>query len=371
MTVSWHSFDLVSGRRGPRVEVDALGSVQRIIGEPCTTALNVKVLKADGITPQPDWEPATRPGLTMLVAIDETEDDEDILWGGMTLRRVRTAAASAGLSVTTLEHYLARRFTGDFERINVDASTMAADVAAVANVDGIGLTIVSTPTGTTLSGRYLDYQDASVASVIDELMGLEGGVEYTVDLSWADANHTLLAKTLTIGPRIGTAGAASQWTMPGCLVDFEYVEDFGPDKGANDVTSISSGEGDARPSVRATDETLIGSVGWPRYERRFQPAPSITTDSTLGSYAANELERTRLGLSQLSIVAQLDAAPRLGSDWWLGDDINTAITAPSFPEILTPDGARVPGYTQRLRTVGYTIDLAARKMTPLTREVDA
>jgi hypothetical protein len=67
-------------------------------------------------------------------------------------------------------------------------------------------------------------------------------------------------------------------------------------------------------------------------------------------------------------VANLDTCPRLNADWWLGDDITAALTAPSLPAQRDIDGNWVPGYEKRVRVVGWSIDLDARTLTPNLRE---
>lgn len=369
MTIAWHSFDLVSGRRGPQLEAAALGQLKRILGEVTETVIDVVVHDVETGQPVLGWEAATEPGVTMLVAIDTTADDEAILWGGQVLTQARTGAATVSVTVKTLEHYYLRRFTGDQEWADVDVATMATDVASAATPDGIGIIISANPTGTILSGRYGDDEDKTIASVLEELEALEGGIEWTIDLAWGDPDHTFITKTLHIARRLGRSpDYPTQWTMPGVLVDFELIRSYDENLGANDVLAVSSGEGQNRPTARAVDQALIDSESWPRYEKRWTPATSLTNEQTIEAHAAAELARTRLGLEQLSVKARIDMAPRVGIDWWLGDDIGIAITAPALPEQIDPDGNRVPGLTRVVRVVGYDLDLAQRLITPITQE---
>ncbi|MBA2767866.1 MAG: hypothetical protein H0U35_01805 [Sporichthyaceae bacterium] len=371
MAVSWHSFDLVSGRRGARLVTESLGTVKRHINEANDVTVPVRMFDHERGRPFPGWLEGTNHGLTMLVAIDTTDHDEDILWGGMVVRRIRTIGPTANVSAVTLEHYFGRRYVGDVAWDNVDLAQIAADVVDSISDDGIGLTVATTPTGVMLGGEYSDSEDMRVAAILDTLAALDGGIEFTVELGWANAEHTALTKTLRIGPRIGLAPLVpTVWSYPGCVDDFEFVEDFTTEYGANDVTTVSSGEGDSRPSERRTDEALIAG-GYPRYEKRDTPGTSITRETTLESAADAMLADMRLGLTQLTIKADARTAPRFGRDWFLGDDLLGQLSCDAFPPVMGPEGYVVPGFNRRLRAVGVELDLDGHKVNPITQEVDA
>lgn len=364
--ISWHSFDLRSGRRGPPVQIQNQGVLRRVIGEAAETSLSV--LCHDEKAPVPGWDEGTLPGRTMLVALDQ---DEKILWGGMVLRRNADTGSWVQVAVHTLEHYLQRRYVGDLVYTATDIATVAAGVIAQQNVDGLTFTVDAPVTGHVLEeALYADTDDKTIASVLETLSGETGGLEYTVELAWADTTHTVLTRTVVVRQRIGTSRAlTTMWEFPGPVTDFAYVEGYGEGEGATVVLASSSGEGSVRPMSQKLVATALIANGWARFERRFSPGASITDDAVLDRHAATELAKVQDGLTQLSLVAHLDSAPRLNMDWWLGDDITAVITAPRFPARAGPDGDKVPGYTRRLRAVGVEIDLEQRTLTPITREV--
>jgi hypothetical protein len=377
--VTWHSFDLKSGRRGAPVDVDSLGVLKRLIGTATETQLAVLCYDVSRETHPlglpttagevPGWDEATLPGRTMLVALDA---NEDILWGGMVLRRRSTAAEWVACTVFTLEHYFERRFVGDVDFTDQDLATVAAGLIDEQDVDGLDFTVDAIPTGSTAEeALFSDSSDVTIASALERIGGLEGGCEWTVDLSWADATHTRLVRTARVAARLGTARPlTTQWTLPGPVLDFEFVEDYSREFGANDVLATSSGEGGERPSSQHKVDTALIAGGWPRYELRFSPGPNIVDDEALDQHADTELAATRLGLSQLKLTADLTDAPRLGTDWWLGDDITAVLTCSRFPARTGPDGDLVPGYTRRLRAVGVEINLQDMTVTPSTREIE-
>lgn len=359
--VSWHSFDLRSGRRGVSVTTQQQGSLSRVIGEPTDATLAVSFAF-------PGADISTTPGQTMLVAL--SDESEQILWGGMVLRRTNDPTEWASVSLSTLEHYFERRFASDMLYAGTDQAQIAAGLIGMQAVDGLDFTIDAPDSGTTLDRLYRDDEDKSVLSALTELLNTDGGVEFTVDLEWTDDTHTQIERIARVRNRLGTSATlTTQWTMPGCVTDFQLIEDYSPEYGANDVMATSSGEGDTRPtSGHMVADDLI-DAGWARFEMRYQPATSITSFEQLKAHATARLADARDGLSQLSLVADLDTAPRLNVDWWLGDDITAALTCTRFPEQLGPDGGLIPGYTHRVRVVGWEIDLDARTLTPTIREV--
>lgn len=359
--ISWHSFDLRSGRRGVRVVTKELGTVSRIIGEATDTSL-------DTLCTAPEWDLSTEPGRTMLVALDT--EDESIVWGGMVLRRDSNATEWVGVSLMTLEHYFDRRFASDMLYAGTDQATIAAGLIGMLAVDGLDFTIDAPASGALLDRAYLGDEDKTVLSALTELLETDGGPEFTVDLEWSDSSHTQIDRVARVRNRLGSAPAlTTQWTLPGCVTDFSLIEDFTADYGANDVLAVSSGEGDTRPtSGHKVAQDLI-DAGWARFEMRYTPATSITSFAQLEDHATARLADAKDGLTQLSLVADLDTAPRLNVDWWLGDDITASLTCPRFPEQAGPDGGFVPGYTHRVRVVGWEIDYDARVLTPTIREV--
>lgn len=367
--IAWHSFDLRSGQRGAPLVTQQRGSVKRIINEATDTQLDVSC--SNGGTARPDWDISTQAGRTMLVALDD--ESERIVWGGMVLRRVSGPGEWVQVSVVTLEHYFERRFVGDLGFIDSTQATIAAGLLDELAVDGLDFTVdIADTSATVLTRTYADDDDKSVQSALTELAGIEDGIEFTVDLEWVDETHTQVERIVRVRNRIGSSPAyPTQWTMPGCVTDFELVEDYTEEHGANDVMAVSSGEGDTRPESQHTVAQDLLDAGWARFEHRYTADTSVTNFEQLDTHATARLADMRDGLAQLSLTASLDAAPLVNVDWWLGDDIEAVLTCPRFPEQVGPDGELVAGYTHRVRVVGWEADYDARVLTPIVREVVA
>lgn len=362
MNVEWWSVDFKTGARGSQLHVGSAGKVSRIIGVSTDATIRVRCSN-DGV-PLAGWDEGTTPGRNLIVAVDA--DGDQIIWGGLVRDRSSTEGPWVDVSANTLEAYLSRRYINSaLSWTDAYPSTIAAD--ALGQVTGLTpLTVSATQAGSPVVDGFYDTSDNKrVGDVLADLSALANGIEWTVDLEWVDADHTTMRYVVRIAPRLGTAAgvAATQWTMPGCVRSFRFLENFGEENGANDVLALSSGEGGSKPrSTRYEDTQLLASYA--RFERRFTPASSITSTTTLDQYAEAELARTRLGVTQLTIEANLDAAPKVNLDWWLGDDIDVSLTCDRFPRTLDADGYWQAGYTRRLRTVGWDLDFDSRTIVP-------
>jgi hypothetical protein len=366
MAYTWHAVDLRTGKRGPQLQMQQRGTVSRIIGEQTDAQAAVLCWDEERQRPVEEWRYWTEPGRMLALLVD---DDDRPIWGGVILRRIPDETVWVPLAMATLEHYLDRRYSGALS-INADQATIAAALAqATVDTEGVPFTIQALPTGVVRERTYLDSDDKTTLSLLTDLMNLQNGIEFTVDLEWTDNTNTVLRYVLRISSRIGKAlPAPARFEHPGPVQKFTVPQDYTRENGANDVLAVSSGEGDARPqSQHYVDEDKL-AAGWVRYERRWTPSTSITDTGTLDSYAAEDLNEKTDGLVELTLVADLGTAPRLNVDWWLGDDITAAITAPSLPARTSPDGAVLPGYEERVRVVGWTMDLDGRTLTPNLRE---
>jgi hypothetical protein len=302
------------------------------------------------------WAEACEPRQTMLVL---TLDDV-IVWGGRVVTREGGSDATATLGLATCESYLDHRFVGDHTWVAQDeAAVIAAGLAGDANnVEGIGLTVDAPATGTLRDRTYLDDDDKTVYSALRELMAVEGGPEWTIELSWADADHSAVAKTFKVRNRIGTAQAvpaAVFQTLGEASASYVLTEDHSQGKGANHVVAVSTGDGvTARPeSVPARDTALLALE--PRYEWRYTPSTSITTQSVLDAHARETLALLAPGARIVKLTARFDAYPRLGVDWAIGDDVAYELVGERHPDGLSGVG----------RCVGWELDLPRGLVSPM------
>ncbi|RPE27274.1 hypothetical protein [Kitasatospora cineracea] len=306
----------------------------------------------------PEWEAATDPGRTVLVGVDP--DTAQIAWSGITLTRRGGSSSILQLGAATPEAYLGRRYPGTYSATGADRSTvMAALVAAVA-ADGPPLAIDSTASGQSMDYASADGDDRTVLSQLQTISGM-GSPEFTVDTVWADAAQSAIQFVLRIRPAIGVQPAAPEavFDMPGCITDYELAESYEDGKGATEVIATGEGEGTTRALSPPQSATALILGGWCRWQYRYAPGSGITSTSQLSVHAATALAQMRTGTRAWSVTAAASAAPRIGRDWGLGDNVRVQITrSPRHPS-----GAEVVA-----RAYGWALDPEADQVSPILLE---
>lgn len=370
MRETWHSFDLRTGARGIELKARTAAALSRIIGESTDGTVEVSCFDEDTQGVWAGWAAATLPGRTLLVAVDE-DDSQRPIWAGFVLTRQAGPGQWVTCRCVTLEHYFDRRFTGTIAFDNTDQATIAGELVESVATDGITFTLDAPLSRTSRDLYVADEDDKTVLDVLTEMMDIDGGLDFTVDVEWADADRTALAYVARFRERLGSASAHPVvFELPGPVVDFTYTEDYGPEHGGNDVLAISSGQGSARPQSDHQVATELLANGWAKFERRYTPAENETRTSRLNAYARAELRRAKDGLNEVSFVLNLDEAPPVGVDWHLGDDVTLALTCPRFPARTDADGRQAPGFVTTMRVVGWEMDLDARTLTPRVWQED-
>lgn len=364
--VEWLGCDLVTGQiiegLPDLVPDEALRSV---LGAYTSASFTLPIPLGGTGQPPREWEAATEPGRTMIVAVLAGQP----VWAGMVLTRVGGTVATVRLGCVTLEGYLDRRFVGDHEWIAEDeVSVIAAGLIGDANdVEGIEFDVDAPATGVTRERTYFDKDDKTVYSTLRELMGVIDGPEWTVRLGWTDSTQTAVSKTLMVRSRIGvvsteptsvfTTGSVSAVIASAGSSEarYEFTEDYSSGRGANHIVATSSGEGDSRPqSTPARDESRL-AIGWPRWEYRFSPSSSITDTDVLDEHALQALSVMGAGGRTLIITARADVYPVLGTDWTVGDDVGYDLI-----------GHRNPAGLQGVaRAVGWELDPVRGLISPI------
>ena len=378
--LSWHAFDLRSGRRLQALATREQGTIGRIIGEATEATVNVRCYdptresapEGPSTAGQiPGVRAATLPGRIMLAALDET-DSEKPLYGGIVLRRTNATSGGQGAEwyecyLATLEHYLGRRYCADLSYDDTDQATIAAGVMDGIAVDGLDFTIDAPATGILRDLDVKDADDKTALAVLTELLEADRGLDFTVDLEWTDDDHLQLHRILRFRERLGISPAIpTTFTLPGSVVDYVVVEDYSEGYGANDVVATSSGSGELRPqSVHQQISTAIAN-GWARFEYRYSAGENIKRIATLNSAARRRARVMADGITQTTITSQLDNGPRVGVDFALGDDIRVELTSAGFPALVDANGQLQPGFAVTERCVGWEIDADARTLKPTT-----
>ena len=273
------------------------------------------------------WQLATREGGAVMILLDDTQP----IWGGLVTQCVPGSGDTIPMSLATEESYLDRRYVGDVTYTGVGQNAIVADLiaryVATGPLGGIPIRVVQVGGAGTLRDRsYTDASDKSIYSVLTELAGVVGGPEWTIEWEHLTSPERY-CPVLYVGARIGTqvmAGMAPSavFDLPGCITEMTNPRDYSAGKGANDVMATSSATADVRPQ---SPHQLAPDDGRPTYEHRFTPSTSITDVSTLTDHAQAALASLAPGASAVTLSAAVVAAPKLGVDWQLGDDVGYQI----------------------------------------------
>ena len=306
-----------------------------------------------------EWASASDPGRTAIVAVDRLTGLP--IWSGAVLPRSGGSATTVEMSAATLEAYLDRRYPGTVQATATDISTIMQQVATAALTQGPPLVLDVTPCGTAVDYTVLDSDDKSVLSCLQELAGLDGAPEWTIDTAWADAAQTRIQWVLRIRPSIGIQSTTPNVVLdlPGCVSEYTCAESYEAGKGATSV--VARGEADGASRITSTPHIANAflAAGWPLWEYRYQPASGITSSGALDAHAAAALALLGPGSRAWTVQAVASRAPRLGRDWALGDSIALAIaSSPRHPA----------GATVVARAFGWDLDPGADRVTPILLE---
>jgi hypothetical protein len=332
MALSWLSINANNGAvitDLPNLRVD--GALKRTIGR---HESQTATLPLDG-APE-NWRTATQEKAVFLVALSEPLENEprgEPVWGGMVTERTTSHKEGVTLSMVTAEDYLNDRYVGDETYSGVGQNDIVEDlVTKYIATDGIPIRVQQLPGANPARDRtYLDKDDKTVYSILDELSGIIGGPEWTIGWEWVDEQK--LGLVLYVGARLGAPapdglGPAVQFHLPGNVSNAELVEGYRRGEGANDVMAVSSGSGDARPqSPRQTN----AADGRPNIEFRWTPSSSITEIDTLTGHAQEALTNLQAGTVALSITANRAESQPFN----LGDDIGFDLVSWAWPDGIT------------------------------------
>lgn len=351
--LSWVSVDANNGNIiTDLTNLRADGSLKRTIGR---HESQTATLPLDGAPS--NWRTATRKKSVFLVALSDPLANEPRglpVWGGMVVERKTSHKEGVALSMATAEDYLNDRYVGDETYTAEPQNDLVEDlIVKYVATDGIPVRVIKLPGANPVRDRtYLDAADKTVFAALDELKGVGGGPEWTIDWEWVDERK--LGLVFYVGARIGSAaptglGPSSWFHLPGNVNDAELTEGYQRGNGANDVMATSSGSADARP--QSTHHTSAAD-GRPKIELRWSPDTDITEQDTLEDHASSALERLKDGSVALAITANREET----TPFSLGDDVGFDLTSWSWPNGITGT-ARALGIEYTDTTVTPVLDV--------------
>jgi hypothetical protein len=353
LELAWFGCDL---RTGGIIEdlpsLKAQGALSRKLGDSTTVQFELALPGAKA-----NWEEATTPGSTVLVAVDTGTDLP--VWAGAVLPREGGSAQSVQFGAATLESYLGARYPGTQTLLSTDQASVMAALATPALTNGPPFVIDSVATGTTMDYLADDGDDKTILACLNEVMGLDGGPEWTIDVVWNGA-HSGFQFPLRVRKAIGIqTETAVTFDFPGCVNAYSLAESYEAGKGATVVIARGEGEGSSRLSSSTYQASALISAGWPRWEYRYTPATGVTDPDQLNAHAAQTLALMAPGGQVWSVEAVASKAPRLGQDWGLGDSVHLAVeSSPRHPR-----GADVTA-----RCWAWELDAGADRVRPILVE---
>ncbi|MFJ8154803.1 hypothetical protein [Streptomyces sp. NPDC094468] len=351
--LAWYGCDLRTG--GIIEDLPSLtpgGALTRRLGDATTLQPTLALPGAPK-----GWDEATAPGSTVLVAVDIATDTP--LWAGAVLTREAGSAQTVQLGAATLEAYLDRRYPGTQTLIATDQAAVATALVAPALVTGPPFVIDAPTIGSTLDYLTDDGDDKSILSCLSELMALDGGPEWTVDVVW-NASHSGFQFPLRVRKAIGVQAATSVvFDFPGPVSQYTLTKSYESGKGATTVIARGEGEGSSRLTSGVKESAALLSAGWPKWEYRYTPATGITNPDQLTAHAVADAALMALGAQVWTIEAVASQAPRLGQGWGLGDTLTLAVDrSPGHPK----------GVSVTQRCWAWELDTSADRVRPILVE---
>lgn len=318
--LAWYGCDLLTGNIVEDIRsLKPTGALSRKLGDTTTLQFDLALPGAPA-----EWDAATAPGRSALVAVDTATDTP--IWAGVLLSRSGGSAQTVQLGAATLEQYLDNRFPGTQTLIGTDQAAVISALVTPALTAGPPIVIDAPSIGVTMDYLTEDGDDKSILSCLKEVMALEGGPEWTIDVTW-NATHSGFQFPLRVRPAIGTQAATPEGTFdfPGCVDSYVLAESYESGKGATVVIARGEGEGSSRLTSTPHEATALLAGGWPRWEYRYTPATGVTDPDQLDAHATKTLALMQQGAQVWSIEAVASKAPRLGTDWGIGDTVRLAV----------------------------------------------
>lgn len=352
--LAWYGCDLASGGIVEDLRsIKPSGPLSRKLGDSTTLQADLNIPGAPA-----GWDTATTPGQSLLVAVDTATDTP--IWVGAVVTRSGGSAQTVSLGAVTLEAYLDGRYPGTQTLVGTDQAAVIAALVTPALTAGPPIVLDAPSTGTVMTYLTQDGDDKTILSCLKEIMALDGGPEWTIDIVW-NAAHSGFQFPLRVRPAIGTQTTTPEATFdfPGCVSSYTLTESYEQGKGATVVVARGEGEGSSRLTSSPHEATALIAAGWPRWEYRYTPATGVTDPDQLNAHAAQSLTLMQQGAQVWAIEAVASKAPRLGADWFLGDTVRMAVdSSPRHPQ----------GTTVVARCWSWELDAGADRIRPILVE---
>ena len=299
-------------------------------------SLELNVLE-DGVPP--DWAETILPWRSLIVVVDESDR---IVWHGVPQDRAPVSAVTMRYPCVTLEGYFLRRYVPSMTFIQTDQAYIARALASICgDAAGIPLEYDCPPTGVLRDRTYADDEDGKVYNRLQELAGVEGGFNWTVDVEWANDDHSMVRYVFRTGyPHLGyrTASPEHVFELPGNITGFDGNESWAEGDAATWVRGSGDGDGETKLVSAPLIDLERESAEWVRLEER-QQFSGVKEPGTLASHVEGMAADLFGGQSVVTFTVRNGVGTSLG-DLALGDSARSSIDVPTkqMDEVLVVVG---------------------------------
>lgn len=310
-----------------------------------------------------NWAETLVPWRVLILVCDGPDDR--IMWAGIPNSRSRSTDPVVKLPAVTVEKYFDRRYMPTKTYTQQDqTSVIARDMAdwCADTRTGIGLELDTPASGVKRDRQYHDDEDARILTRLQQLAAVRDGFEWTIDVVWADEEHSRVEKIFRTGyPNLGYVTPYPEFAFDvdlgssGPTIGFDHEETWGEGSAATHVKVAGDGEGEDKPYSAPIIDTFRESLGWPRLEER-KSQQGVIELATLNAYAQGMADSMFGGQSVIEIEARTGQWPT-PADITLGD---TALINIDTDQLTTSEVWRI---------IGYAIDVGAETWKPLIARV--
>jgi hypothetical protein len=228
--------------------------------------------------------------------------------------------------------YLALRYLPDVDSATKDEAEWFDFLLTQMNTAHPGMYIEGDfyATGTPRTLSYLRSEWKTVLDAYNEIASMEGGLEYRLDVEWANTGRTSIRKVIRNGlPTIGTVSTNPEHVLeyPGSIDSYELDKDYTAGKFATHFVVTGDGSGAKQVMsnpVISPKESTDGVNGFPRVEvKEHVSGIEYTIDATALAESYSESYFSPYTAVKVNLSPEYDA-----SRIKLGDSVRISIDGP-------------------------------------------
>lgn len=325
MSYRFKVFGLKSREFLGEVPFTIAGDLTRVLQGHGSGTLELNVLE-DGVPP--DWDQMILQWRNLIVVVDESDR---IVWHGIPGDRVPASAVTMSYPCVTVEGYFLRRYVPSRAYVGRDQADIARDLASICgDAAGVPLEYDCPKTGVYRDRTYSDDEDGRVYNRLQELAAVEGGFNWTVDVEWANDDHSRVRYVFRTGyPHLGyrTATPEHVFELPGNITGFDGNESWGEGDAATLVRGSGEGDGETKLVSAPVVDAVREAAEWVRLEERRQFS-NVSDPQTLAAHVQGMAAELFGGQSVVTVSVRDGVGTSLG-DLALGDSARVLIDAPT------------------------------------------